>query len=40
MLIARGVHKIDKPKKPTEIDRTIAKISVRFRFGSVSIFYF
>ena len=33
----RGVQKTEEPKKPIQTDRTDAKISVRFRFGSVSV---
>ena len=36
----RGVQKTDEPNKPTETDRTVAKFSVWFRFGSVSVSFF
>ena len=37
MLLLRGVQKTDEPKKPLQTDRTDAKFSVQFRFGSVSV---
>ena len=37
MVIFRGVQKTNEPKKLLQTDRTDAKISVWFRFGSVSV---
>ena len=38
--VTRGVQKTDEPNKPTETDQTVAKFSVWFRFGSVSVSFF